>query len=149
MKGFTLIETVLGTAIVLILALISLPIYRYTFEDKLLKLEAQKIQNLLRKAQSRAMNGEEGLPWGVYFTPFSYTLFKGSAFKPEGADENFQLRNSRLRSEIKPSPEWVIFQRISGIPLGYGGLFLSSKDDLSPRYQIVINREGIVDVYAR
>jgi len=66
-NGITLIETLLVIGILAVLAVASSGIYRNYSKNVELEANAGAIVSDLKSVQSKAINGEEGLKWGIHF----------------------------------------------------------------------------------
>jgi len=66
-KGITLLETLLVIGVLAILAVTGSSIYRNYSKNVELEANASAIISDLKSVQSKSMNGEEGLKWGIRF----------------------------------------------------------------------------------
>ena len=148
-SAFTLIEVLISLVILTVIAtigLVSLSRYRYLNE---LDLETEKLANYLRQARNRAINGEEGLNWGVRLVnnqtnPHYYFLFKGD-------DYNNPLETIYLSSRIQfldPSNgnfKDLIFQRATGYHLATSTIILALRNDQNISKTITVNYYGLIN----
>ena len=81
-KGLTLIELLLVIAIVAILAAASSPfVSRFVLQINL-DTTVDKIVGSMRKAQTYAMSGKEGVPWGVCISNGDVRMYGDSCATP-------------------------------------------------------------------
>ena len=66
-RAFTLIEIILVIAVLSILGGIAFNIYSNFQWDVKIDEEANRIKYVLRQAQAKAINGENGSSWGLRF----------------------------------------------------------------------------------
>jgi len=94
-RGFTLIELLLTVSIAAILSVGAIAVYVNAHRKTVLDTTAAEIVSALRLAQSRALNQEESMNWGVRFewptggTGF-YAIFKDT-YTPGNTTEIFYL----------------------------------------------------------
>ncbi len=117
-KGFTLTELILVVAIILILALMTPPIYNsFTLRSDLQTVVSSGAQSL-RRAQilSQAVMGDES--WGVRFQTSTVVIFRGLSFilRDPSFDETINF-SSEL--SVTGTLEFV-FEKFSGRALSLG-----------------------------
>jgi len=67
MKAFTLLELILTMAVLMILAAVAFDSY-YNFQLEIkVDEEANRIKQILRQVQQKAISGEQSAKWGVRF----------------------------------------------------------------------------------
>lgn len=139
-KGFTLIEVVIGMAIIAFLAglglFLSMDFYRgYSFN-----YERSLIVASLQKARSRAMANINQTPHGVYFDndTHHYVIFQGTDYEHRDTtkDESF----SASRTIVPSGLQEVVFEQLSGNAASTT-LSLSGEGKTAP---ISINGEGAI-----
>lgn len=79
MKGFTLIEIVIVTALFSILLSLGLLMSFGAFQSAFHRSEVDVIVSLLERARSRAMNNIDQSTWGVCYLGSEYLVLKNSA----------------------------------------------------------------------
>ncbi len=78
--GFTLIELMVVTGLILLFSVATLPMTFSYFQQKLAQEDARTLVSVIRQTQARAMKGREGSSWGVYLSPGEYTVFRGESW---------------------------------------------------------------------
>jgi prepilin-type N-terminal cleavage/methylation domain-containing protein len=112
-KGFTFIELMLVVAMIAMLAGMTVPITFGSLKKQSVEEESSKLLSVLRQTQAKSMKGRGDSPWGVYFTPESYTVFKGNSYEERESvyDEVFEISPSM---SVAGAPE-IVFD-YEGIP---------------------------------
>lgn len=147
-RGFTLIEIIVVTSILSILALMGVETIIGFQKNAILESTARELVSTIRTAQNKSLAGEllsgeilqpNDLPkFGVTFSANSYTLFReyvgiGSSVETYPIDNQLELTFD--------SPE-IIFDRVSGISLPVN---LNLKRRVgSENIDIKINEKGLV-----
>jgi len=113
-KGFTLIEVMLVVAMIAMLASMTIPISFGSLKKQSVEEESSKLLGILRQTQAKSMEGRDDSLWGVYFTPESYTVFKGNSYEEREPvyDEVFELFSD---INVAGAPE-IVFD-YQGIPI--------------------------------
>lgn len=143
-EGLTLIEILLGVAILALLVIVTIPLFGGIFlKVSLEETSVELIQNL-RRARERAKAGFEDNAYGVHFTinPAgidSYEIFKGS---PPGQviEEKSLARNIEVSTSFPD--DTLQFLKGSGKTLVAGTIFLT--DPTGASLSIEVNSLGIV-----
>lgn len=127
MKGFTLIEILLVVGILAILFTLTLPVTLDFYKSQQLDGSAQGIIQALRRAQLKAMSGENDLSFGVYLTNDNYILFRGISYESRDFqyDEVFDLSSIVTAAGIQE----VVFSKFEGLPSVTGTIILSNGKD--------------------
>lgn len=129
MKGFTLLETLLVILIIVFLAALIFPLGLDFYKNQQLQTHSQQILQTLRRAQSKAMAGEQDSSFGVYFDNDNnkYILFKGNSYPTRDSqyDEVFDLPAIIAISGL-PDPPEIIFSKLEGKPNWAGNVILNS-----------------------
>jgi Tfp pilus assembly protein FimT len=112
-KGLTLIETLLGVALMVVLFGLSAAFYQSFQVKNDFNVATNTIAQTLRRAQMLSRTMQSDSNWGVYIKKGSITLFKGSAYmiRDEDEDEIFTVPNSIAFS---PDPTEVVFDKLTG-----------------------------------
>jgi len=130
-KGITLIETLLVIGVLAILAVTGSSIYRNYSKNVELEANASAIISDLKSVQSKAINGEESLKWGIHFvngasdyyvifsTPTDYSdpakLEKRTAyltdritFSTPAEDNNYDIIFDKIRGTVDAQKQVVL-----------------------------------------
>ncbi|MFC1629924.1 Tfp pilus assembly protein FimT/FimU [Patescibacteria group bacterium] len=148
MKGFTLIETIVVVAIVLILISFAIFGYRFFRQETDLNNAAEEILNILRVAQNKTLASEAGSKYGVYFDQSSnaHTLFKGDEFSTRDPlfDEVHNIPSFVEIFDIDLEGEAleVVFNRISGDTSQFGTISLRLQQDHTKTKIVYIDNTG-------
>ncbi|MBZ9578286.1 hypothetical protein KJA14_00250 [Patescibacteria group bacterium] len=149
--GVTLVELVVIIGILVILALISAPVFRFFQKESDLNNNTEEIINTLRFAQNRTLASEGASQYGVYFdnttSPHQYTLFKGTDFasRDSSSDEIHKLAKAVEFYEINLNGgNELVFDRVTGKTSQPGNVSLRLKVDLTKTKTIYIESSGQV-----
>lgn len=144
-KGFTLLEVLIVVTIVGILATLSVSYYSGSQYRSKLNDAASEIVQTLRRAQSKAVAGEAGEPFGVHLESDGFVLFEGSAYVSEGENnESFSLPSGIEAYDISLNGGGsdVVFVELEGSTDDYGSFSIRISGDLSKT--VNISEEGAV-----
>ena len=114
-KGITLIETLLVIGVLAILAVTGSSIYRNYSKNVELEANASAIISDLKSVQSKSMNGEEGLKWGIRFvngTDDYYEIFSTATDYLGGTVKRRAYLTDRITFS-SPTDD-IIFDKIRG-----------------------------------
>lgn len=124
-KGFTLLETVISLAIIVIVATMALLNLGGESRTTVLNDTTKQIAALLREAQSDAMSQSQGTSWGVHFDNTnpaapSYALFYGASYSVAAITSGpFRLPVGVCYAPASiavGSSTNIIFSEVTGIP---------------------------------
>lgn len=95
MRGFTLIEIITVSAIIIILFVVSVPFYAYFQTFSVLGSARQEVTANIRLTQAKAVAGENDSSFGVYLIGNQYILFQGDTYttRATGQDIIFTLQD--------------------------------------------------------
>jgi len=151
LTGFTLIEILISSLILVSVATISI-VYLSGYQRTVaINADAEKIAVYLRQAQNRAMSGESGVVWGVHFVnPQSgddyYALFQGSAYTFASSVETIYLsKQIEFKVPSASSTQDVVFQMITGWPTATTSVTIVSKVNSNSTSTISVNSVGQVN----
>jgi prepilin-type N-terminal cleavage/methylation domain-containing protein len=145
-KGFTLIELLIVFAILVVVAALSVPFIQSFQVSSDLYTHADTITKTLRLAQQKAITGQEGSSWGVYFGNGAkkFILFRGDdyALRDQGYDQE----------EVYPDVftvstdfgDEIYFSLYSGQPSTNGTITIASANNESK--DIVIKTFGLIQI---
>ncbi len=85
-NGFTLIELLISIAILTIVAVITLPYFSDSIGKNELQTTSWEIVDVLRRARSQAINGEQNSDWSVHFESDRFTIFRTATYNPVDPD---------------------------------------------------------------
>lgn len=93
MKGFTLVETILVLALLVIISSFSIPFVQSFNASSNLYTYADQLEKFVRKAQDQAASGLNGSAWGIYFNDAMHeaVLYQGESYILRDADYDLRL----------------------------------------------------------
>ncbi|MDD4625423.1 MAG: prepilin-type N-terminal cleavage/methylation domain-containing protein [Candidatus Pacebacteria bacterium] len=126
-KGFSLTEVVIVLGIFMIIAGSSFPLMMNFYKSKQIKSVSEGLVQAFRKAQMKAITGEEDSAFGVKISESQYTVFKGSAYsdRDQAFDEIAGFPQDLLVEFSESDLSEIYFSRIRGIPSVTGTIDLS------------------------
>ncbi len=146
-NSFTLIETLIVAAILIIMttgAVLEMSSFK---NKKTLDLDAQQIATALGNAQSKAIQQEGGSAWGVRFTNGtvdSYQIFQGLSYSTSSVVDSEQL--GLTDSFTNPASGMnldVVFNQRTGTPVSGGAFVVVIKQNSSSNlYSIFVSSAG-------
>ena len=150
-RAFTLIEIILVIAVLSILGGIAFNIYSNFQWDVKIDEEANRIKYVLRQAQAKAINGENGSSWGLrFFHPASgaqyYELFQGNSYAVGTTTESYFLSGgTEFVNPASGSNIDVVFIKRTGILSGGSAITLTIKTSISDiERNISISLKGLI-----
>lgn len=148
-KSFTLVELLVIIGILVILATLSVSVFRFFQKESDLNNSSEEIINTLKLAQSKTLASEGASQCGLYFdtsaSPHQYILFKGSDFATRDIsfDEIYELPNTVEIYEINlGGGKEVVFNRLTGETNQPGNIALRLKTDPTKNKIIYVEDYG-------
>ena len=147
--GFTLIELLISISIIAVIASVGvINIVNYRNRQNL-KINTQKIVEVLRNAQNRSITQENGIRWGVHFeNPAGddndfFDLFSGAAYNADKVVSRTVVSNG-IQFDIPPSgaSSTVVFAPLTGFSDVSSAIKISLKNNQSASTSIIINANG-------
>ena len=113
-KGFTLIEFMIVTALIIMFSGLTLPVGFNFYQESTLKDQARNLENSLRKAQAMAMTGRGESSAGVKIEEGQYRIFEGESYEKrrEEADIIIPFPIALLAS----GADEIVFRKSTGLP---------------------------------
>ena len=143
--GFTLLETLIAVAIIVLIATVIIWPFAAFRNVKLLDGAAEDILSLLHEAQTRTLSSDGAAPYGVYFESGKMTLFRGAAFPGAGDPNNKEvlIHNRLAISDITiAGGSSVAFKRLTGATDNTGTVTISLVSDSSRQRVLAISAAG-------
>lgn len=149
MRGTSLLEVIVGVAVLFILVAIALP-NSSTQKTTDIQVDTQQIVSTLSLARSRTTASESASQHGVFFDTVSgtYTLFEGLDYASRNIaeDEVFELaRSVEISSVGFGGGDEVVFERIYGSTLQSGSVTIQLISDPSVTSTILVAASGQID----
>lgn len=143
-KGFTLLEVVIVTAIISILGAITFVSFSASRNVRDLAASAQNTLSVLRLAQSKTLAGEDNSAWGVRLASNQIILFKGDTFVGSPLTTVYPLPQSIQITNISLSGGGsdIIFKRVTGETDQSGTFLLSVVGVPSNSFSVTVDSLG-------
>lgn len=147
-KGFTLIETLIAIAIIVILlaiSIISISSYR---DAKVVQTTANEIAFKLEEAKANSIAGKNSSAFGIHFTNNSYTYFQGNSYNlsdPNNITPSFP-ENYSISTNLTGGATDIVFARLTGKPNIYGSITVQKDNSASTTKTISIGVLGDISV---
>lgn len=137
--GFNMLEMLLVTAMIILMAGIIAPIGANLFNRNNIDLATRQIVQNLRRAQTLAQAAEGNSDWGVYLNNYDSTIFKGSSYTARDIsyDEQEELYGRATTSGLVE----IVFNKATGTPKTIGTTTVRLHNETD---NIYINAKGII-----
>ncbi|MBD3330435.1 prepilin-type N-terminal cleavage/methylation domain-containing protein [Candidatus Peregrinibacteria bacterium] len=149
-KGFTLIELIITTAVLVVLISLVFAAQSRVLANTYLDSNTDQIKQTLWLAQTKSQSGLNNSSWGVNFdnTLSEFTIFKGESYSTR--DSSFDITTPLPSSlnfssiSLNQGGNSVIFTQYSGETDNYGSITLSNSENI---YNIIqINSKGLISI---
>lgn len=139
-RGLTLVETLLGVAVMVILFGLSAVFYQSFQIKNDLDITGNVISQSLRRAQALSQASQEDATWGIYIETGRVTLFKGVSYIARDTD-NDEFFDIPLSIKLSGLSE-VVFDKLTGYPQATGVISLATP--INDTMDITINQRGMI-----
>lgn len=145
--GVTLIESLIGIAIVVVLVTLVWSGFGSFRESAQLNEAHSVILGMLRDARSRTLSSEKNTQYGVHFEPTQIVLFLGSSYNSGSASNEPYVFPSlaRISSINLGGPVDVVFARLTGNVSVSGTITIGSVSNISKTKTITILSSGNIE----
>jgi len=146
-RGFTLMEIVIGVAVVVIISSIALTVLRSFDENQALSKERSNAVSLLEKARQLTLFSKDAFQYGVHFDTEEIVLFKGTSYSASDPENSLTRLHSKVLISginLTGGGSDVVFKRLSGETSEDGTITLQNKLDSSKTEIITISKTGLV-----
>lgn len=145
--GFSLIEVLVGTFLILIISSIIAGAFREFRDTQVLNHGAENAANLINEARSKTLASKKSLQYGVHIETNRLVIFEGDVFgEPNPANREIiispQIEFSSI--SLNGGGNNVVFQKLTGETSQYGAITLRLKRDASKTKSINISQSGII-----
>ncbi|MHB1330478.1 MAG: pilus assembly FimT family protein [Minisyncoccota bacterium] len=148
-KGFTMIETLVVVAVVmLILGVVTTPFFDLNERQALLK-ETSNVASVLNHARSMTLSSKGGVQHGVHLESDRVVLFQGPTYNSASSDNVSLPLNSLVNISnisLATGLNDVIFEELTGTTASYGNVTISLNASSTQSRIITITSTGIVNV---
>jgi prepilin-type N-terminal cleavage/methylation domain-containing protein len=147
-SGFTLIELILVVAIMALTVPFAIVVVRNQVAGNL-DGDAQSVKSRLAEAQTRAIAGNEGSAWGIYFdnastTPY-YALFVGAAFA--SASGTYRLSAPvEFQTPAAGVTLSIVFNKLTGTTATTTAVVLRLKANQQQTETVTVTAQGQISV---
>ena len=151
MKAFTLLELILTMTVLMILAAVAFNSY-YNFQLEIkVDEEANRIKQILRQVQQKAISGEQSAKWGVRFINATtsnqyYDVFYGDGYAAGTSTERYYLAEGiDFTSPASSSTLDAIFNKRTGTNSSSSAITISVKTQTSDIIKnVTITTKGLI-----
>ena len=146
MKGFTIIESLIGIAIIAIVATMFVSVFGIFRQSSDLTEAHSTIIGILQDARSRTLASESNSIYGVHFEQTQTVLFRGGTYDSSAtSNEPYRLPTTVTISAISlGGPSDVVFTRLIGTTTASGTITLQSIADSTATRTVTIFSTGVV-----
>jgi len=148
-KGFTLVELLVATAIMVVMISIGVVTFVSSKNASSLNSYTDGIISSLEQARGNALSGKEGSSYGIKFTTntLTHTLFTGSTYS-SSATTNVVTQigtGYTLTTNLTGSSNTIVFSRLTGVPSATGTITLLQQATSKSKI-ITIGTQGNITV---
>lgn len=138
--GFSLVEVTLSLVIIIILAVVSIPIFFSQQHKSDLDTAIDTVAQHLRRAQVLSQSMKDDSSWGLHIEQGSVIVFQGTSYGSRNAAYD---EKSAIATSIAPSGlSNIIFSKLTGVPQVVGVITLTTQDN-QQRF-LTINSRGMI-----
>lgn len=148
-KGFTLIEMLIASAVVIILAVIIFSGLTSFRESNNLLRGVDLVSDTLNKARVQTLSSKEQSAYGVRLASTTITLFKGNGYNP--SDSSNEVINLPALVEIASFANSstslnIVFKRLSGETDNPGTVKMIIRSNADKTKEIEIYNSGLTEI---
>jgi len=148
-KGFTLVELLVATAIMVVMISIGVVTFVSSKNASSLNSYTDGIISSLEQARGNALSGKGGSSYGIKFTTntLTHTLFTGSTYS-SSATTNVVTQigtGYTLTTNLTGSSNTIVFSRLTGVPSATGTITLLQQATSKSKI-ITIGTQGNITV---
>ena len=137
--GFNLLEMLLATSMVVLMAGIIAPIAGNLYNRNNLDLASKQIVQNFRRAQTLARASAQDSDWGVYLSGYTSVIFKGSSYSLR--DTSFDEAEDLYGRVLSGGLSEIVFAKSVGTPKATGTTTVSIDNEVK---YININAKGTI-----
>jgi Tfp pilus assembly protein FimT len=146
-NAFSTIEIVLILGLFAVIVSIFMPFTVKQLSLSKLESASKQMSSSIYLFQQYASSAKNDSSYGVAFSSNSYTLFEGDSISTASYTEVYDLPGDAYINEVNltNSSSEVVFPKGEFKPDEYGYVRIS---DSKSTYRIILNKEGLIDIYA-
>lgn len=145
--GFSAAELLVVLSIITVLSLVIITSFVTFRKNQALVFDTDTVVGVLRQARNQTLSSKNSTNYGVHFTAPKVTIFTGSTYNSNAADnQDFVLSSTDtiLTISLNGGGSDVVFSRLSGETSQYGTVVVSSPG-VSETKTVTIYKTGLVE----
>ncbi len=145
-SGLTLLESLIGLTIIMILAGVAIWPFRALRDEQLLKGAVEDVLSVLNNARAQTLAGSAQSQYGVHFENDTITLFRGDMYP--GVTEQIITLPPRVvfgAISLAGGGAEVVFQRLTGATTQTGSVVVELASDATKRRVVEIYSSGLIN----
>lgn len=145
-SGLTLLESLIGLTIIMILAGVAVWPFRALRDDQLLKGAVEDVLSFLNNARAQTLAGNAQSQYGVHFENDTITLFRGDSYP--GVTEQVATLPPRVvfgAISLAGGGAEVVFQRLTGATAQTGSVVVELASDATKRRVVEVYSSGLIN----
>ena len=146
-KGFTLIEVIIVTAVILVVSSIILRSYARFNSAITIRSEVGRITSIIYKAKSDSMAGLGDTQHGVHFESDRAVAFRGDTYTvglPDNEEHPLQENVSISNISLSGGGNNIVFDRLTGTTLNAGSILVSISGIGATSTEIGVSVGGVI-----
>lgn len=138
-KGFTIVEALIGVAILAVIAALSVTTFVNVANYQALEKDADSALSYIQKARNMALNSNEFSQYGVRFASTSISIFQGTTFSTASTTMVYNLSSRATISSVNLSngSRDIYFNKLTGKPNATGTVTFKSKSGTTTKVLII------------
>ncbi len=146
-RGFTMIEIIVVIGVLMLISSGATILFLSTQANNQREVIVNELISSLRKAQSRAINGENQSEFGIYFEEHKYIEFQGASYMEGNPDNivNLLPAGVTIRNINFNGDDFVYYERMTG-EANYEGSVDIAVVGIADAKRISVNKSGIVNL---
>lgn len=146
-KGFSLLELVIGIAIIAIIAGISVATFAKFSRSSSVNKEADIALSHLEKARNQTLASVDSSSFGVRFSTSTITFYKGTTYSGSTGRVVQSIPSNVLVSySFTGNAQEIYFNRLTGIPSATGTVTFTSRSNASTTKTIQVQATGLAEI---
>jgi len=143
-KGYSIAELVVATAIIGMMAALSVTSLSNYLKRESLSSAATALASAIREARTKTLASVRGQQYGVKIDSDRFTTFAGAAYSTSTADSPYLFPNNLRASTTIPS---VVFLRVTGNTAASGTIDVYVFGSPSTKRSVTVQGTGLVNIF--